>query len=292
MARHGSTVEIVRKQVRAATDGRAGRAAALPARAGIAAKHAGRHLGQLAKWLAHSKEHTNFTVHLQETNHEHLAWFVADLTGITVQQARGYIQELREDEELQKFVRHRARVGPRSGLIDPEARFGRRLGWYAITRARQPRLVVECGIDKGLGTLAFAAALRRNEMEGGTTGRVLAIDVNPSAGALIGGPYAAYVDQAIAPSVDVLRSLDEQIDVFLHDSDHNLEYEQQELLMAAEHLAPRGIVLSDNPSLTLPMWAEAAGRHFAFFQERPQNSWLAGSGFGVALDRKAFLALG
>src|SRR5207248_9880418 len=59
---------------------------------------------------------------------------------------------------------------------DVEPRYGRRLGWYALTRATKPRVLVETGVDRGLGTAVLAAAMLRNAQEG-APGLVYATDI-------------------------------------------------------------------------------------------------------------------
>ena len=40
------------------------------------------------------------------------------------------------------------------------------IGWYSLIRATRPKIVIETGVDRGLGTAVIAAALKRNAEEG------------------------------------------------------------------------------------------------------------------------------
>lgn len=231
------------------------------------------------KWLVQSREFTNFTYDITELNRRHLAWFVADIAYIPVTTACEYLDEVSRDSELSSHVREYTHIDPRGRVADPQLKLGRRMGWYALVRATQPDIVVETGTDKGLGSCVIAAALLRNGH-----GTLTTIDVNPSAGFLIKGRYADVVELRIANALNELRSFDGPIDFFIHDSDHSKEHEAQEIALAAEHLAPRGLLLSDNAHVTsvLADWAEARGSDFSFFHEVPKDHWYPGAGIGVA----------
>jgi predicted O-methyltransferase YrrM len=235
--------------------------------------------GRSARWLVGSREHTNFTYDLTDRNLDHLAWWVAGVTGCPVDAARGFIAEARDDEDLRTHVREHTRRSSRRGLADTTVRLGRRLGWYALVRAIGPERVIETGTDKGLGSVVLAAALLRNGH-----GRLTTIDVNPESGYLIAGRYADVVDRVIGDSVDVLGASPEPVDVFLHDSLHTFEYETAELDAVGKRLTPKAVVLSDNAHETdaLSRWAERNGRTFAFFKEEPERHWYPGDGIGAA----------
>jgi len=254
------------------------RIAAFPTRAASVAKADGHFLSVSARWLLRSREHTNYTYDLTGLNRKHLTWFVANVAGIDIQAAREYVDEIADDDTLRRHIAEATRTSPRRWLADPSALLGRRIGWYALVRARKPHHVVETGTDKGLGSVVLAAALLRNG-----AGRLTTIDVNPASGYLISGAYASVVDRIVGDSVGVLGSLG-GVDFFLHDSDHAAAYERRELETVADALTDDALVLSDNAELTdeLAQWAERTGRRFAFFDERPANHWFGGVGIGVA----------
>jgi Methyltransferase domain len=256
----------------------AARIAAFPTRTASVAKANGHFLGVSARWLFTSREHTNYTYDLTMLNRNHLTWFVANVAGVDVQTARGYIDEVVSDDALRCHIADATRSSSRRWLADPSALLGRRIGWYALVRALKPRHVVETGTDKGLGSVVLAAALLRNGF-----GRLTTIDNNPASGYLISGSYAPVVDRVIGDSVSTLASL-RDVDIFLHDSDHSAEYERSEIETVANVLTSDALVMSDNSELTdeLARWAEKTDRRFAYFDERPANHWFEGVGIGVA----------
>jgi len=255
--------------------------AALPARLSAVLRHNSHQLAASARWLASSREHTNYTYDLKPLNLEHLAWFVADLTRRPVPEVRHLIDEVLSDRTLAEHLAEAAATGSRRGLTDLDVRLGRRAGWYALVRIMEPEHVVETGTDKGLGSCVLAAALLRNGH-----GRVTTIDVNPSAGSLITTPYAELVDLRIGDSVAVLQHLGD-VDFFLHDSDHSPEHEAAELAAVTSRLTDDAVVVSDNSHATaeLPRWAEASMRRFAYFAEKPADHWYPGGGIGVSFPR-------
>jgi predicted O-methyltransferase YrrM len=48
---------------------------------------------------------------------------------------------------------------------DVVVEFGRRLGWYILVRSQKPRIIVETGVDHGVGSLVLTSALLRNKSE-------------------------------------------------------------------------------------------------------------------------------
>jgi predicted O-methyltransferase YrrM len=258
--------------------GPAARLVTLPTRLGSVAQYNGRTLTAPARWLVRSREHTNYTYDLSPLNIVQLAWFVSDLAKRPIGDAIAAINEIAGDEDLVAHVLAAVQASPRRGTMDRSVRLGRRLGWYALVRLLTPAHVVETGTDKGLGTCVLAAAVLRNGV-----GRVTTIDINPNAGTLIAGPYASVVDRRVGDSVAALASL-ENIDLFVHDSDHSPEHELRELLAIAPRLGSSALVLSDNSHATdvLPRWAEQTGRRFAFFAEKPLGHWYPGAGIGAS----------
>lgn len=263
------------------------RLARLLPRAGSASQSVGRRLQQLLEWLPGSKEDTNYTYDLTPLNLAHLAAAVSVVTSRPVADIRAYIDEPGADPDLASHYAN-AIAGLRPDLAavaDPIARWSRRLGWYAAVRALKPRLVVETGVDKGHGALILCAALRRNAAEG-HNGRYVGTDINPNAGYLLKGPYAAHGGLMIGDSIASLRRLTQPIDVFINDSDHSADYEYAEYQTVAPRLHAGSVVIGDNSHVTdkLPRFAAETGRRFLFFREDPENHWYAGAGIGFAFS--------
>jgi predicted O-methyltransferase YrrM len=260
------------------------RLAAFPTRTARVARHDARVIGASVRWLFTSREHHNYTYDLTALNRTHLAWYVAQVCDTPVGKVRDWFAELEGDEALRRHIEAATAASARRGLADRTVRYGRRIGWYAMVRARKPAHVVETGTDKGLGTCVLAAALLRNAAEG-HPGRVSSMDINPDAGYLAAAePWSTVVDLIPGDSVASIHALASPVDLFLHDSDHSAAHERAELEAVESKLAPGGLLLTDNVTSTnvLPRYAEATNRRFLAFTERPARHWYSGDGIGAA----------
>ena len=245
-------------------------------------------VGKAFQWAFTSREHYNFTYDLDPLNRKYLVSFAAVVTGQPDSVIARFFDEIENDETLKSHV-SRLNLGARERFVaDATTRFGRRIGWYAMVRATKPRLVVETGVDKGLGSCVLAAALKRNAEEG-SPGRLLGIDINPKAGYLFQEPYSRYGDIRYQDSFAAIGELTEPVDFFIHDSDHSAEHEAKELSAIRERLSTSALVLSDNADQTdeLLKFANATGRHFLYFADKPLNHWWTGDGIGVAFPKIA-----
>lgn len=235
------------------------------------------------RWLLTSREYTNFTYDLTALNRTYLAHFVADATGRTSAEVLGLFNELENDSQLAQHYSSMARAAQYSNFTDPSLRPARRLAWYALVRILKPRLVVETGVDKGLGSCIITSALLKNRAEG-FAGSYLGTDINPAAGFLLSGKYAEAGKILYGDSLASLRLLEGPVDIFINDSDHSSEYEAEEYRTIASKLSPNALLLGDNShgADSLVRFAESSGRRFKFFQEQPESHWIPGAGIGLA----------
>jgi hypothetical protein len=134
-----------------------------------------------------------------------------------------------------------------------------------------------------LGSVVIAAALKRNAAEG-KAGQLIGIDINPAAGYLFSRGYSDFGRLVVKDSLVALRELQADVDLFVHDSDHNAEFEAAEYKAVQPKLAQNALILSDNAEHTdeLIQFAARTGRAFLFFSEKPKNHWWPGEGIGVA----------
>lgn len=239
-------------------------------------------LQMIRKWTFNSNEESNFTYRLTDSNLTYLLQMCSVVTGLPIEQLKNYLDEASQNSQLRQHVRE---VTSQSGLSewsDKSCEFGRRLGWYLLARATKPKVIVETGIDKGLGALLLNYALIKNAEEG-APGRYFGTDINPHAGYLLSSPYNKFGTILYGDSIESLKGLPDQIDLFINDSDHSADYETNEYRTVENQLSENALILGDNSHTTdcLSKFALRTGRKFLFFKEEPLDHWYPGAGIGI-----------
>lgn len=242
-----------------------------------------RKISQIFVWSFRSKEYANYTYDITDDSKRYLAQTIAVATGADREQILGYIDEAYSDTALREYVRAGIVQGKHRHLSDPRCDFGRRLGWYAFARVLKPKVVVETGVDKGLGSVLLCSALLRNEKEG-YPGRYYGTDIDPDAGWLLASPYSSVGQILYGDSIESLKALTDPIDLFINDSDHSAQYEYDEYLTVEPNLSETAVILGDNAHSTamLSKFSYERDREFLFFHETPKDHWYPGGGIGIS----------
>jgi predicted O-methyltransferase YrrM len=238
---------------------------------------------QILKWGFTSREDTNFTYPLTQASLITLAHTISVVVKSDPKVILGYIEEAQKDEELKIHVGSIIRNSEYRRYADEHVEFGRRLGWYAMVRALKPKIVIETGIDKGMGSVLLCAALLRNKAEG-FDGWYYGTDINPKAGLLLTGKYSMVGEVLYGDSITSLKKFTQPIDLFINDSDHSADYEYQEYKVVEPLLSDDAVILGDNSHATdrLARFSLEQNRRFLFFKESPQNHWYPGAGIGIS----------
>jgi len=238
---------------------------------------------RIVSYTFFSKEYDNFTYDLTVLNKEHLSHYISCITGISHKKVRMYFREIEGDFLLRKHLNTCIDTGFLRYCTDKSMFYGRRIGWYALVRIAKPKLVIESGVDKGLGACIITAALKRNTQEG-KMGRYIGLDINPMSGKLFSSPYTDYGKFICMNSHTYLKKMKEPVDMFIHDSDHSFSHESREYELIKNRLSKDAYVLSDNAhsSQALNLFAAKMNKRFLFFKEVPSNHWYKGAGIGVA----------
>ncbi len=235
---------------------------------------------EFLEWALTKREATNYTYDLQPASFEYLASFISVTAGIERPVAQMYIRELQEDQALRAHLQNAVQTLMPS-TADTDIHYGRRLGWYAMVRAKKPKVVIETGLDKGMGSCVLSAALLRNAQEG-APGRYYGIDINPRAGGCFGGEYARVGELIFGDSAQVLAQLPFAIDFLIADSCHAEGYEGKEYSAVSEKLAPQAVLISDADHVELANFALRTGRKFLFWPEWPKDHFYPGAGIAMA----------
>ena len=81
-------------------------------------------------------------------------------------------------------------------------------------------------------------------------GKIIGLDINPYAGRYLAEPYSSVVDLVLGDSLEFLRDIRNEIDVFIHDSEHSREHESREYELVGPKLSKNGVIVSDNAEVT------------------------------------------
>lgn len=239
-------------------------------------------------WLFVSKETTNFVYELEEKNKSYLAAMISNITGEQIEKVLKYFYEIENNAELVNHLKTKVAKSDESGKTDNNFKYGRRIGWYAFVRILKPKIVIETGIDKGLGSCVLASALIKNKEEG-FDGYYYGTDINPKAGYLFDGVFKKFGEILYGDSIESLKKFDKKIDLFINDSDHSAEYEYKEYLTIQNILSDNAVILGDNSHCSdkLYKFSLENGRRFLFFKEEPANHWYPGAGIGISFTEKS-----
>jgi hypothetical protein len=235
------------------------------------------------RYLAFDREVTNLTYEIENVGD--LVDFVSETFDWKRATVSEHVLEIQNDEVLRQQLRQRLRSRTDR---NPEPRYGRRIGWYAIVRGLRPRLIVETGVHDGLGSAVLLRALERNA-DDGAVGQLLGFDIDSRSGWLVDdGGQSRRFELVVGDTRETLgpRLSEDRVDVFIHDSAHDYDHERFELELALEHAGERFALLSDNAhaSNALADLCHVHGLRYAFFKEQPLRHFYAGAGIGVGIQ--------
>jgi predicted O-methyltransferase YrrM len=260
----------------------------VPLRRAFAMSYYKPQLRQIRAWARLHTESSNFYYQLTPENRDHLAWLISHITGEGHAVIMAYFDELENDEGLRSHITDALKS---SGYgRDIRVEYGRRLGWYALIRVLKPRVVIETGIDHGVGSCVIASALLLNLNEG-HPGRYFGTEIRTEAGQLFRAPYNSTGEILYGDSIESLERFDQPIDMFINDSDHSGEYEYREYQAIISKLSPHGVILGDNAHATdsLSRFSHESGRKFLFFSEKPARHWYPGAGIGISFSAEGHI---
>ena len=254
----------------------------------IASRYFNKKYLEIFKWAINSNEDTNYTYKLTKKNHlELIKIFEVIFEDSNFTQIKSYIEELEQDQEIRSHIRESTNKSELNSFADFKIEFSRRLGWYICVRLLKPKILVETGVDKGLGSLILIKAIIKNNEEG-FSGYYYGTDINPKAGYLLSGDYNNYGKIIYGDSIETLNKISSEIDLFINDSDHSAEYEYKEYLAIKNKLSKKAIILGDNSHSTdkLIQFSIENNRSFLLFREEPSNHWYPGAGIGISYPKQ------
>lgn len=235
----------------------------------------------ISEWQAKYTEESNFYYKLTPNNRDHLAQLLSCITNAPYESVVGYFEEIENDKSLREHILMAQKNNNLGSDIQVE--YGRRIGWYAFVRVLKPKIVIETGVDHGVGACILASALLRNAREG-ALGKYFGTEIRKEAGQLFGGEYATVGEIIYGDSIESLSKFSEKIDLFINDSDHSATYEYDEYGIIKNKLSNNAVILGDNAHVTdsLSKFSRENNRKFIFFSEKPLSHWYPGAGIGIS----------
>jgi len=229
------------------------------------------------RFVLTNREPTNFTYEIE--NLDELTDFLAHALDRPHESVAKLVAEIEGDVELEASLCQK--LAKRTDR-NRKAPYGRRIGWYVVTRIVKPKLAVETGTHDGLGASVILSALERNAREG-AAGRLVSVDIGRNAGWLIPDLLRGSFEQRFEDSIDALRSIDDEIDLAVVDSAHAYEHERPALETIADRAHAWTIVISDNPgSRAFANFCASRGFRDYEFRERPRRHIYPGAGLALA----------
>ena len=241
------------------------------------------HGKKILTWLLKSREITNYTYYLPKHNIQELAYVISHVLQVNLSTVEQYFDEIESDTNLRNHIFEVTNSSHYRSVSDREVRYGQRIAWYAVARICKPKLIVETGLDKGLGTCTLGAALMRNTTDGERNGKILAVDIDAEAGWLIKTPYDKHVEFLTNDSLLALSNIDEPIDLFIYDSVRNSLHEQQEYKIISKQLRKGSIIISTTThhSMALMNFAKKLNEDYYSWLELPIDHFYPGGGMGI-----------
>ena len=242
-------------------------------------------LSLINQWAWGDNERSNFFYDLTDLNKEHLAQTIAFITNSKIEKVLTYFDELLSNKDLYNHLTNYLKKSPEYGT-EIEFAYGRRIGWYAFVRLTKPKIIIETGVDQGVGACVLSSAILKNRDEG-FDGEYIGTEINPNAGKLFQEPYNKVGKIIYQDSLKTLSKINVGIDLFINDSDHSSEYEYKEYLEIEKKLTPNSFILGDNSHVTncLSQFSRKTQRNFIFFKETPKKHWYPGAGIGISFKK-------
>jgi len=241
---------------------------------------------RILPWLVRSKELTNYTYEYSPLAHAAAVHLAAIVTGKPMELMHGYAAELRNDGQLHRHVAEMTAGSAYRHFADPQFMPGRRLFYYLLVRAVKPKVVVEAGLDKGLGACIIGAALLKNAAEG-SPGKYYGLTLLAAQDAfLFEAPYDSHGELVMGDSVDFLGKAGPGIDIFIHDTANNPAHEQVQFTALRPRLGAGAIVLSTWFTEKFAEFARQSGLAVLTFQESPVGHWYPGGKIAFAFRSK------
>ena len=171
--------------------------------------------------------------------------FLRNLLGFDILKADydGYGKEwLKLNEELNERRKTKSIEFPK----DYDSQLTNTYAVYVLVRKIRPKIIVETGVANGVSSFFILNAIKRN-----CEGQLVSFDINEKAGSLLNDEERQLwnflkLDKVNKREFKELFSHIENIDIFIHDSDHSYKWQKFEYLSALSRMRDGSFLLSDD----------------------------------------------
>lgn len=253
----------------------AGRAALMLPRLAKAWRIAARPVLAAPLWVLQSREYSNYTYDVSKTGLNAMIGAASVVSGRPIGEVAAFVEELLSCRELQQVVAEQHRVSSHRWSTDGVFRPGRRTLYYLLARALKPKLIVEAGVENGLGAAILCEAIRRNG-----SGEYLGIERDVDQPCALYANFKHRTGQVLhRDAVAAMAKFDRPVDLFFHDTTSAAEHVK--LLLPAVKLAPNGVIATSWATHEVFAFAEQQGKRFLQVRDEPVRHWFPGAQMGL-----------
>ncbi len=256
------------------------RVASLPLRLRSALPPLLRDTANTMAWVFGAREWVNFDFDYEPLGITSSAAAIGVASGAGLATVRAYAGELIADSAFAERCRERVTTTRLRHVTDRRVHYGHPLFFYMMVRAIKPRIVFEAGTDKGLGALAICRALQRNRTEG-SVGRLFTIDIAVDRGDYLAGDEDGLVLRRTGDSVAALLSMDEPIDLFVHETVNDPVHTRAQFAALKPRLARGALLHTAWFNTQFVDFCLDNGLACLEVAERPKDHWYPGRRMGL-----------
>lgn len=229
------------------------------------------------RWALLSRDATPRSYDTGRQNQIELCSTISAVSGRPLAELISYANEILNDSEMAEHVKRTVRDVPERWSHDDNFRLGRRLSNYLLVRSLRPRLVVEAGVDRGLGALIICRALERNAQDG-APGDYLGIEHNQDRDPFLYSRYAKKTGHIVyGDSAEILSEFRQSPDLIIHDTNTNMDHVRHQVSGILKCANDRTVIISSwvlSPFLGMALHL---GWSFLTHQDKALNHWYDGS---------------
>lgn len=232
------------------------------------------------KWIFFGKEISNLTYEISNT--DEMLHTCQIITNEEIEKIDQFLKEINFDkEDFKKFFSKNFYQSYKNKNI-----FGRRMLWYILVRCLKPELVIESGVDKGLGSaLMIYAQYKNTEDQKDKNFEYIGTDIKEKKNFLFNYENLKFKNFKFIfdDTLKFLSSFDTKKKIiYISDAEHNYDFELKEFNLIKKNLIDNSLIISDNNSGSLSSFSIENKKKLIYFHEETKNFWYDGGTSSVS----------